>query len=103
MVPAAYREIECQEWPPATTPTTSGPNLRTLCTCSGSTGSAMPMMMKDRKTTAMTGTAGVIESQLLEVFNCFVKADTCMNGSLAKVNDAFVIAHGRCIPCPSLV
>src|SRR6266404_1612193 len=78
--PAQRREINAAaNWPPATTPTMRGPNPSTSCTCSGSTGSAMPMIMNDRKTTAMTGNADITDEArlvaLLRVVNFSVKAD----------------------------
>jgi hypothetical protein len=65
-------------------------------------GSAMPMIMNDRKTT-MTGNVGITNDArlvaLLRVFNFSVKADI-VRIAPASVIDDLVIARERCIPRP---
>jgi hypothetical protein len=65
-------------------------------------GSAMPMIMHDRKTT-MTGNVGITNDArlvaLLRVFNFSVKADI-VRIAPAIVIDVLVIARERCIPRP---
>jgi hypothetical protein len=65
-------------------------------------GSAMPMIMNDRKTT-MTGKVGITNDArlvaLLRVFNFSVKADI-VRIAPASVIDVLVIARERCIPRP---
>jgi hypothetical protein len=65
-------------------------------------GSAMPMIMNDRKTT-MTGNVGITNDArlvaLLRVFNFSVKADI-VRIAPASVIDDLVIARKGCIPRP---
>ncbi len=63
----------------------------------------MPMIMNDRKTTAMTGNAGITDEArlvaLLRVVNFSVKADI-VRIAPARTIDDLVIARERCIPRP---
>ena len=56
------REIsEAANWLPVTRPTTKVLSPSPRCTCSGSTGSARPMIRKVTKTTPMIGNSATIE------------------------------------------